>query len=76
MYAEANDTGATGMWAQSDARQSDYGATGAGRVDVYNLAGDRSSSQVEKSFQNRVGTDEYGQIYVVYRGPGWKKGSG
>ena len=76
MYAEANDTGATGMWAQSDASQSDYGATGAGRVDVYNLAGDRSSSQVEKSFQNRVGTDEYGQIYVVYRGPGWKKGSG
>ena len=76
MYAEANDTGATGMWAQSDARQSDYGATGAGRVDVYNLAGDRSSSQVEKNFQNRVGNDEYGQIYVVYRGPGWKKGSG
>jgi 3D (Asp-Asp-Asp) domain-containing protein len=76
MYAEANDTGATGMWAQSDASQSDYSATGAGRVDVYNLAGDRSSSQVEKSFQNRVGTDEYGQIYVVYRGPGWKKGSG
>jgi 3D (Asp-Asp-Asp) domain-containing protein len=59
MYAEANDTGATGMWAQSDARQSDYGATGAGRVDVYNLAGDRSSSQVEKNFQNRVGNDEY-----------------
>jgi len=76
MYAEANDTGATGMWAQSDARQSDYGATGVGRVDVYNLAGDRSSSQVEKNFQNRVGNDEYGQIYVVYRGPGWKKGSG
>jgi 3D (Asp-Asp-Asp) domain-containing protein len=76
MYAEANDTGATGMWAQSDANQSDYGATGAGRIDVYNLAGDRSSSQVEKGFQNRVGNDEYGQIYVVYRGPGWKKGSG
>jgi len=76
MYAEANDTGATATWAQSDASQSDYGATGAGRVDVYNLAGDRSSSQVEKNFQNRVGTDEYGQIYVVYRGPGWKKESG
>jgi len=73
MYAEANDTGATEMWAQSDANQSDYGATGAGRVDVYNLAGDRSSSQVEKNFQNRVGNDEYGQIYVVYKGPGWKK---
>jgi 3D (Asp-Asp-Asp) domain-containing protein len=76
MYAEANDTGATGMWAQSDASQSDYGATGVGRVDVYNLAGDRSSSQVEKNFQDRVGNNEYGQIYVVYRGPGWKKGSG
>ena len=73
MYAEANDTGATEMWAQSDANQSDYGATGAGRVDVYNLAGDRSSSQVEKNFRNRVGNDEYGQIYVVYKGPSWKK---
>jgi 3D (Asp-Asp-Asp) domain-containing protein len=76
MYAEANDTGATGMWTQSDANQSDYGATGAGRIDVYNLAGDRSSSQVEKNFQTRVGNNEYGQIYVVYRGPGWKKGGG
>jgi 3D (Asp-Asp-Asp) domain-containing protein len=76
MYAEANDTGATGMWAQSDAGQSDYGATGAGRVDVYNLAGDRSSSQVEMSFQSRVGNKEYGRIYVVYRGPGWKNGGG
>jgi 3D (Asp-Asp-Asp) domain-containing protein len=76
MYAEANDTGATGAWAQSDASQSDYDAAGVGRVDVYNLAGDRSSSQVEENFQNRVGNDEYGQIYVVYRGPGWKKGSG
>ena len=76
MYAEANDTGATGLWSKSDAGQSDYGATGAGRVDIYNLAGDRSSSQVEKNFQNRVGNDEYGQIYVVYRGPGWKQGSG
>jgi 3D (Asp-Asp-Asp) domain-containing protein len=76
MYAEANDTGATQMWAQADAGQSDYGSTGAGRVDVYNLAGDRSSELVEQNFQSRVGTDEYGQIYVVYRGPGWKKGSG
>ena len=76
MYAEANDTGATQMWAQADAGQSDYGSTGAGRVDVYNLAGDRSSGQVEQNFQSRVGNDEYGQIYVVYRGPGWKKGGG
>ncbi len=73
MYAEANDTGAAGSWSQSDAGQSDYGATGAGRVDVYNLAGDRSSNQVERGFQSRVGNDEYGRIYIVYRGPGWKK---
>ncbi len=76
MYAEANDTGATGMWSQYDAGKSDYGATGAGRVDVYNLAGSRSTSQVERNFQNRLGNDEYGQIYVVYRGPGWKRRSG
>ena len=74
MYAEANDTGATGMWANADAGQMDYGANGAGRVDVYNLAGDRSSGQVEQNFQNQVGSDEYGQIYIVHRGPGWKNG--
>jgi 3D (Asp-Asp-Asp) domain-containing protein len=74
MYAEANDTGATGTWANTDAGQMDYGANGAGRVDVYNLAGDRSSGQVEQNFQNRVGTQEYGQIYIVHRGPGWKNG--
>jgi 3D (Asp-Asp-Asp) domain-containing protein len=74
MYAEANDTGATGTWANTDASQPDYGANGAGRVDVYNLAGDRSSGQVEQAFQNRVGSDEYGQIYIVHRGPGWKNG--
>ena len=70
MYAEANDTGAAELWARTDAGQSDYGANGAGRVDVYNLAGDRSSSQVEKGFQTRVGNNEYGQIYIVYRGSG------
>jgi 3D (Asp-Asp-Asp) domain-containing protein len=74
MYAEANDTGATGTWANTDASQPDYGANGAGRVDVYNLAGERSSGQVEQAFQNRVGSDEYGQIYIVHRGPGWKNG--
>jgi 3D (Asp-Asp-Asp) domain-containing protein len=72
MYAEANDTGATGMWANTDAGGTDYGPNGAGRVDVYNLAGDRSSGQVEQNFQHRVGSDEYGQIYIVHRGPGWK----
>jgi 3D (Asp-Asp-Asp) domain-containing protein len=74
MYAEANDTGATGMWANADAGQTDYRANGAGRVDVYNLAGDRSSGQVEQNFQSRVGSNEYGQIYIVHRGPGWKNG--
>ena len=74
MYAEANDTGATGMWANADAGQMDYGANGVGRVDVYNLAGDRSSGQVEQNFQSRVGSNEYGQIYIVHRGPGWKSG--
>src|SRR5580704_8861543 len=74
MYAEANDTGATGSWANADAGQMDYDANGAGRVDVYNLAGARSSGQVEQSFQNRVGSNEYGQIYIVYRGSVWKNG--
>jgi hypothetical protein len=74
MYAEANDTGATGLWASSDADQTDYGASGAGRVDVYDLAGARSSGQVEQDFQNRVGSAEYGQIYIVHRGSGWKQG--
>src|ERR1700687_1467837 len=45
MYAEANDTGATGTWADTDAGQMDYDANGAGRVDVYNLAGNRSSGE-------------------------------
>ncbi len=74
MYAEANDTGATGMWASSDAGRMDYDSNGAGRVDVYNLAGDRSSGQVEQDFQNQVQSNEYGQIYIVHRGPGWKTG--
>jgi 3D (Asp-Asp-Asp) domain-containing protein len=74
MYAEANDTGATGMWASADADQMDYSANGAGRVDIYNLAGNRSSGQVEQNFQQQVGSREYGQIYIVHRGPGWKNG--
>ncbi|HZC59574.1 MAG TPA: hypothetical protein VE154_06235 [Chthoniobacterales bacterium] len=74
MYAEANDTGATGIWASSDAGQMDYDSNGAGRVDVYNLASDRTSRQVEQDFQNQVGSSEYGQIYIVHRGPGWKMG--
>jgi 3D (Asp-Asp-Asp) domain-containing protein len=74
MYAEANDTGATGMWANSDAGQTDYGSNGAGRVDVYNLAGDRTSGQVEQDFQNQVRSNEYGPIYIVHRGSGWKTG--
>src|ERR1700731_824368 len=74
MYAEANDTGATGSWANADAGQMDYDANGGGRVDVYNLAGSRSSGPVEQNFQNQVGSAEYGQIYIVHRGPGWKNG--
>jgi 3D (Asp-Asp-Asp) domain-containing protein len=74
MYAEANDTGATGMWASSDAGQMDYDSNGAGRVDIYNLAGARTSGQVEQDFQNQVGSNEYGQIYIVHRGSGWKTG--
>jgi 3D (Asp-Asp-Asp) domain-containing protein len=73
MYAEANDTGATGLWSRSDAGQSDYGTDGAGRVDVYNLAGSRSPNQVERDFENTVGSNEYGKIYVVHAGPGWKR---
>jgi 3D (Asp-Asp-Asp) domain-containing protein len=74
MYAEANDTGATGMWASADAGQMDYSSNGVGRVDIYNLAGNRSARQVEQNFQQQVGSQEYGQIYIVHRGPGWKNG--
>src|SRR6266436_5194283 len=74
MYAEANDTGATGQWAQSDAGLSDYGTHGVGRVDVYNMSGERSSSQVQRDFASWVGGHEFGQIYVVSRGDSWKKG--
>ncbi len=73
MYAEANDTGATVGWAKADADQIDYGASGAGRVDIYNLAGSRSTGQVEQNFHQLVGSHEYGQIFIVHRGPGWKK---
>jgi 3D (Asp-Asp-Asp) domain-containing protein len=74
MYAEANDTGATGQWAQSDFGLSDYGANGAGRVDIYDLAGGRSVGEVERNFENWVGNKEFGKIYVVIRGNSWKNG--
>jgi 3D (Asp-Asp-Asp) domain-containing protein len=74
MYAEANDTGATQQWAHDDAGQSDYGPNGVGRIDVNNFAGDRRSRQVERTFDQWVGNNEYTNIYVVSRGPGWKKG--
>jgi hypothetical protein len=74
MYAEANDTGATALWAQSDSGLSDYGTNGAGRIDVYNLAGERSSGQVQNNFGSWVGNKEFGQIYIVNRGTAWKKG--
>jgi 3D (Asp-Asp-Asp) domain-containing protein len=74
MYAEANDTGATGRWAQSDSGLSDYGPEGAGRIDIYNLAGERSSAQVERNFQSWVSNSEFGPVYIVRRGNGWKSG--
>jgi 3D (Asp-Asp-Asp) domain-containing protein len=74
MYAEANDTGATALWVQTDSGLSDYGTNGAGRIDVYNLAGGRSSGRVENNFESLVGNKEFGQIYIVSRGTGWKKG--
>ena len=74
MYAEANDTGATDLWAQSDSGLSDYGTNGAGRIDVYNLARGRSSGQVQNNFESWVGNKEFGQIYIVSRGTGWKNG--
>ena len=74
MYAEANDTGATALWAQSDSGLSDYGTNGAGRIDVYNLARGRSSGQVQNNFERWVGNKEFGQIYIVSRGTGWKNG--
>lgn len=74
MYAEANDTGATGLWSQQDCNQSDYGANGAGRIDIYESSGDRSALQTERDFSNWIGGNDYGSIYVVYRGPGWKQG--
>jgi hypothetical protein len=74
MYAEANDTGATGLWAQSDSGLSDYGTNGAGRIDIYNRAGGRASSQVESNFESWVGNKEFGQIYIVSRGNSWKQG--
>jgi hypothetical protein len=74
MYAEANDTGATGLWSQQDYNQSDYGANGAGRIDIYCSSGDRSAPQIERDFSSWMGGNDYGSIYVVYRGPGWKQG--
>ena len=72
MYAEANDTGATQLWANDDAYKSDYGASGAGRVDIYNRSEGRSSTQIESSFSNWIGSNEYGKIYIVSRKTGWK----
>jgi 3D (Asp-Asp-Asp) domain-containing protein len=74
MYAEANDTGATGLWSTSDSGEPDYSSNGAGRIDVYHWAGGRSSGEVESGFENAIGNREYGTIYVVYRGSGWKRG--
>jgi 3D (Asp-Asp-Asp) domain-containing protein len=73
MYAEANDTGATNQWAQSDSGLSDYDVNGAGRVDIYHFAGDRSPVEVERNFGTWIGKREFGQIFVVSSGTSWKK---
>jgi 3D (Asp-Asp-Asp) domain-containing protein len=74
MYAEAIDTGATKLWAQQDARMSDEGPNGSSRTDIYINPSNQSNRQVENSFNHWVGNNEYGQIYVVSSGTGWKKG--
>jgi hypothetical protein len=74
MYAEAIDTGATKLWAEQDAGKSDEGLNGSSRTDIYINPSGQSNRQVETSFNNWVGSNEYGQIYVVSSGTGWKKG--
>lgn len=71
-FVEAIDTGATNQWARADAGQSDYGAGGLGRVDIQGSAQGRSSRQVERQFETWIGSNEYGQIYIVARGGSWK----
>ena len=73
-YVEAIDTGATRSWAATDAGKSDYGSGSLGRIDLQSAAQGRSSQQVESQFANWVGSSEYGQVYVVYAGGGWKRG--
>ncbi|HEY0790281.1 MAG TPA: hypothetical protein VGD78_04375 [Chthoniobacterales bacterium] len=73
-YVEAIDTGATRSWAATDAGKSDYGSGSLGRIDLRSSAQGRSSQQVESQFANWIGSSEYGQVYVVYAGGGWKQG--
>jgi 3D (Asp-Asp-Asp) domain-containing protein len=72
MYAEANDTGATGHWKDADTGKSDYGPDGGGRIDLFHLSGKRNSEEVEDQFNRWIGNDEYGDIFVVYKGSDWK----
>jgi 3D (Asp-Asp-Asp) domain-containing protein len=74
MYAEAIDTGATKLWAQQDAGKSDEGENGSSRTDLFINPSGLSNRQVEADFNQWVGSNEYGQIYVVSPGTGWKKG--
>jgi 3D (Asp-Asp-Asp) domain-containing protein len=74
MYAEAIDTGATKLWAEQDAGKSDEGPNGSSRTDIFINPGDLSNRQVETNFSNWLGNKEYGQIYVVSPGSGWKRG--
>jgi 3D (Asp-Asp-Asp) domain-containing protein len=74
MYAEAIDTGATKLWAEQDAGKSDEGSNGSSRTDIFINSGGLSNRQVETNFSNWVGNSEYGQIYVISPGSGWKRG--
>jgi hypothetical protein len=71
-FVEAIDTGATNRWARDDAGQSDYGPGGVGRIDIQSSAQGRSSRQVERQFATWIGSGDYGQVYIVYRGGSWK----
>jgi hypothetical protein len=71
-FVEAIDTGATNQWARDDAGRSDYGAGGLGRIDIQGSAQGRSSQQVERQFENWIGSSDYGQVYIVARGGSWK----
>jgi 3D (Asp-Asp-Asp) domain-containing protein len=72
MYAEAIDRGAWDRWAADDRGQAHYGASGAGRIDVYSHRAGRSIQETTRDFHDWVGDSEHGEIHIVQRGSGWK----